>query len=401
MTTIRTVRLDMAPPLLDHDPQLVWISEDQVLIGHGEALRVPAGVGKDRFTTSSEQFASWADSCEISDEVDLPGTGIAGFASYTFDDRASGSLLVVPEITLGRHKDTWFVTTVDGANPAHLYATRPNRQNSPDRPRFAGASIPDVLWIEAVAEVIKRIKLGEAEKVVLARDFALWSRTPFDTRRMLGRLIERFPLCYTFLVDGLVGASPELLVRTDGVTVESVALAGTIGRSEDPMEDERLGKQLLASEKDVFEHRLAATSVDRVLRSVTTDLQRDSEPRLRRLDNVQHLATAFSGQLSGEHSAIELAALLHPTAAVGGDPTDVAVELIRALEGMDRGRYAGPVGWMDNSGAGEFAIALRCAEISGARARLFTGAGIMSDSLPEKELEETRLKLDAMMKALD
>lgn len=400
MTRIETVPLDGPPPLLDHDPTLVWMSEDITLVGHGEALRVAAGFGSRRFRVAESAFVEWLEGQDVEDRVGIRGSGPVAFGSFTFDERSAGSVLVVPEVTFGCSSGRWFVTTVGDADPAPLLAPRSRPSEQPDRPRFAGASIPDIAWVEAVAQVIDRIRTGEAEKVVMARDFALWSRTRFDRRRLLEHLVERFPGCFTFSVDGLVGASPELLVRSDGQTVESVALAGTIGRSPDPATDDLLGDRLLASDKDRFEHRLAARSVGDALEPVTRRLDRDQEPTLRKLANVQHLATSFRGELTESLSALALVERLHPTAAVGGDPTDVAVSIIRELEGMDRGRYAGPVGWMDASGTGEFAIALRCAEISGARARLFTGAGIMADSLPENELEETRLKLGAMLDAL-
>lgn len=397
---VRTVPLAAPPPLLDHDPSLVWISEGTTLIGHGEAFRVAAGFGPGRFGVAESALSTWAGEQQIDDQVGVPGSGPVAFGSFTFDERSAGSVLVVPEVTVGRSRGRWFVTTVGSVDPAPFLEPATWSPSAADRPRFAGASIPDITWVEAVAEVIDRIRAGRAQKVVMARDFALWSRSRFDTRRLLQRLVDRFPGCFTFAVDGLVGASPELLVRTDGRQVESVALAGTIGRSPDPDADELLGKELLSSVKDLFEHRLAAASVLDALAPVTRDLEHDAEPTLRTLDNVHHLATSFQGELSRPMSALALVERLHPTAAVGGDPTDVAVSIIRELEGMDRGRYAGPVGWMDRDGSGEFAIALRCAEISGARARLFTGAGIMSDSLPEKELEETRLKLSAMLDAL-
>lgn len=398
---VTTQLLDAAPPLVEHDPPLAWISDDQTIIGFGEAFRVSAGLGTDRFDHAQRAFLDWLEGCRVDDPVDRPGTGPVAFASFTFDSRSPGSVLIVPEVAFGRSGGQWYVTTVGDVDHSPFLTAEGRGDVDRDRPRFAGASIPDVAWVEAVAEAIERIRRGEARKVVLARDFALWSRTRFDTTRLMAKLVERFPHCFTFAVDGLIGASPELLVRTDGRTVSSVALAGTAARSSDPETDARLGSELLDSDKDRFEHLLAAESVERVLERVTSSLSKDDTPTLRKLDNVQHLATAFEGVLDEPSTAMELAGLLHPTAAVGGDPTEIAIEMIRELEGMDRGRYAGPVGWMDRHGRGEFAIALRCAEISGARARLFTGAGIMSDSLPENELEETRLKLGAMMSALE
>src|SRR5690606_32942189 len=172
-----------------------------------------------------------------------------------------------------------------------------------------------------------------------------------------------FPDCHVFRVDGLVGASPELLVRRVGRRIESQTLAGSAARAEDPVEDERLGKELLSSDKDLREHASAAASVGRVLGEICERLEREAEPSLHRLANVQHLGTRFSGRLAQPMSALEIAGRLHPTAAVGGTPTPTAVEMIRHLEHMDRGRYAGPVGWVDTAGDGEFAIALRCAEL--------------------------------------
>lgn len=204
-----------------------------------------------------------------------------------------------------------------------------------------------------------------------------------------------------YLVDGLVGASPELLIRRLGDSVTSLALAGSARRDPDPVVDDQLGSELLASSKDLHEHSLASESVERVLLQVCLSLRRPGQPGLLKLANVQHLATSFAGVLTQPRDVLELVGMLHPTAAVGGTPTLEAIEMIRALEGMERGRYAGPVGIFDSAGNGEFAIALRCAEISGARARLFAGAGLVWGSVPEDELEETRIKLQAMLSALE
>ncbi len=271
----------------------------------------------------------------------------------------------------------------------------------PDRPRFAGSSLPDHLWLEAVAAAIKEIEGGRLEKVVLARDHALWSKEPFVLHRVLNKLHERFPDCMVYLVDGLVGASPELLIRRRGDSVAALALAGSARRDSDPAVDDQLGSELLASSKDLNEHALASQSVERVLGRVCRSLERPEGPGLLKLANVQHLATPFAGILAGSYHVLDLVGMLHPTAAVGGTPTVDALEMIRSIEGMERGRYAGPVGIFDPAGDGEFAIALRCAEISGARARLFAGAGLVRGSVPEDELQETRIKLQAMLSALE
>lgn len=400
MTRVHSFAVDGPLPLHDHRPSLVWLSPTVSLVGWGAALRIDAGVGPGRFQRVDTAFREWCERVEIADDVGLAGSGPIGFTSFTFDPRSAGSTLIVPEVSFGIVDEVTFVTTVDGAEYCRFLHPAGTAESPPDRPRYAGASIPDVMWLEAVAEACQRIEAEQVEKVVLARDYAVWSKRPFDSRQVLTKLHRRFPDCYTFLVDGLVGASPELLVRRNGSTVEAIPLAGSIGRSDDPDRDELLGKELISSDKNRREHEMAAVSVSQVLEQVCERLVGNAEPYLLRLANVQHLATRFRGTLRDSPSVLDLAGLLHPTAAVGGTPTDGALATIDELEGMDRGRYAGPVGWLDRHGDGEFAVALRCAELSGARARLFAGAGIVRGSLPEAELEETRLKLEAMLTAL-
>ncbi len=401
MTRIVTREVERPLPLLDHRPELVWLSPSVDIVGWGEAHRLGAGFGPERFDRVRDAFSSWLAAAEIEDEAGLPGTGPVAFTSLTFDPRSAGSVLIVPAVTFVHRSGRWFVTTVDDADPCPFSHPAGTAPRPADRPRYAGASIPDVHWLESVAAATRLIEEGRLEKVVLARDFAVWSKTPFDSRRILERLHERFPGCYSFLVDGLVGASPELLVRRTGHRIESVALAGSARRSSDPDEDERIGRRLLDSDKDRREHDMAARSVADALGSICDRIIGDAEPSLLKLANVQHLATHFRGTLTADTSVVDLVRRVHPTAAVGGWPADAALEAIRRMEGMDRGRYAGPVGWFDSRGDGEFAIALRCAELSGARARLFAGAGIVRGSLPETELEETRLKLQAMLTALE
>jgi menaquinone-specific isochorismate synthase len=265
--------------------------------------------------------------------------------------------------------------------------------------RYAGASAAEIAWLDAVDRAVRRIRAGDVEKVVLARDRLVYSDEPFDLGALVTRLRERFPDCYTFRVAGLVGASPELLIRRSGDRLGSLVLAGTARRGAGDADDQRIGDDLLASAKDLAEHRPAVASVRATLEPLTARLDVEDTPHLLRLANVQHLATSVTGTLLSPVDALALAERLHPTAAVGGTPTARALELIAELETIDRGRYAGPVGWVDAAGDGELAIALRCAQIDGARGRLFAGAGIVGDSLPESELEETRLKLRAMQSA--
>ncbi len=397
MTTIAVSELGDPGDLLAARPDLVWISPTASVYGWGEALRFAAGFGSGRFERAERGFSDWTANAEsVGSELGGP----VAFSSFTFDESSAGSVLIVPEVAVVGQNDRWRMVSVDGAEVD--LTSRSHHPGPPvDRPRYAGASIPDVQWLESVAVAVDLIEAGTMEKVVLARDYALWSKSPFDPVRLLARLESRFPDCYIFRVAGLVGASPELLVRRVDRTVTSHTLAGSAPRSDEPAEDERLGKELLASDKDLREHASAASSVGAVLGAICESLEREPQPSLMRLANVQHLGTRFEGHLAEPLSALNVAGRLHPTAAVGGTPTAVAVEMIRQLEQMDRGRYAGPVGWMDSSGDGEFAIALRCAELSGARARLFAGAGIVAGSLPEAELEETRIKLLAMQSAFE
>jgi menaquinone-specific isochorismate synthase len=241
------------------------------------------------------------------------------------------------------------------------------------------------------------------DKVVLARDVVAHVSGALDVRYLLHRLSVRYPSCWTFHVAGLVGATPELLVRRTGDLVTSRVLAGTVRTYGDADADEGLARELLGSDKDLEEHVYAVRSVARALATHCTDLEVPEHPRVLELANVQHLATDVTGRLADTASVLSLVASLHPTAAVCGTPTERAFALIAELEGMDRGRYAGPVGWFDSHGDGEFGIALRCAEIDATHGtvRAFAGCGIVAGSEPEKELAESNAKLVPIRDALE
>jgi len=404
--TVRTVEVDDPGDLLPRLPDpggTAWLRHGEGMVGWGEAARVEAGTGGDRFARAGAALDALLGRAEVVDDVGIAGTGPIAFGSFTFDARSRRSVLIIPRVVLGRRDGRAWLTVVGDEPPDGWRADAVEALPRPGRIRYAGASIPELRWIEAVAATVRELRRGEGalEKVVLARDVLVWAEAPLDLRALAHRLAERFPSCYTFLCDGLVGATPELLVRRAGPLVESVVLAGSAARGADDAEDARLGGALLRSEKDLAEHRPAVASVSDVLAPRCAALAVDAAPSLLRLDNVQHLATAVTGTLAQPASALDLAAALHPTAAVCGTPRGAALERIRALEGMDRARYSGPVGWVDARGDGEWGIALRCAEVDGRRARLFAGAGIVAGSLPEAELEETRLKLRAMQSALE
>jgi menaquinone-specific isochorismate synthase len=378
----------------------VWLHEGGGLVGLGEAARFEIAPGAGRFERSQAAIASFFSSCAVHDEVEELGSGPVAFGAFTFDRDAAGSALVVPQVVLGSRGGRRWVTAVDGAEPPPLRASPPTPAPT-ERIRYAGSTMSELRWLEIVARVIGAIEEGKLDKVVLARDLLVWSKTGFDVRVLAGRLATLYPQCFTFVFDELIGATPELLVRRRGLDVESLVLAGSAARGRDEAADETLGFDLLNSVKDLDEHRPALESVRSVLSGVCSELGSDAEPFLLKLANVQHLATKLRGRLASPLSALELAGSLHPTAAICGTPTTIALELIHSLEGMERARYSGPVGWISASGDGEWGIALRCAELNGGRGRLFAGSGIVKGSLPEAELEETRLKLRAMQAALE
>ena len=416
---VRTTALDDDRPLLDLLPDVSdahrfsFVREGDGLVAWGVAAELSVGTGPRRLSAAAASLGALAREAQVEDLVSLPGSGLIALGSFTFDPSAVGSILRIPQVVIGRRAGvTWRTDitsdAIDLSEDMRSVATSAGEVDGTtkvprdiDRTRYAGSTLDDTRWLEAAAEAIAAIESGELEKVVLARDLHLWSRTPFDTRQVLHALAARFPSCSTFLVDHLVGASPELLLRVDGAYIASRVLAGTAPRGSEPTEDARIGAALLASGKDRWEHDLAARSAEEVLRSVCDELHVPDGPSLVRLDNVQHLGSDLHGTLREPQHVLELLDLLHPTAAVAGTPREAAIERIRTLEGMDRGRYAGPVGWCSPDGDGEFAIALRCGELRGTRARLFAGAGIVAGSLPEAELTETWLKLRAMSDVLD
>jgi menaquinone-specific isochorismate synthase len=409
--------LDLMDLVPDERP-FVFVQEGEGIVAGGTALDVPVGTGPRRLAAARAALrASTADADVAGDPspVATVGSGLVAVGAFTFDPSADGSTLRIPRVVVGRRGDVTWRTTVEvvdrGAPVGHAERGTTEHPDagredgdgstaSTDRPRYAGSTLDDTAWLEAVAVAVAAIRSGELAKVVLARDLMLWSRAPFDVRAVLAGLAARFPSCFTFRDGTLVGASPELLLRRNGSHVASRVLAGTAPRGGDVAADDALGAELLASTKDRWEHDLAARSAAEVLAAHCADLVVPGGPSLVRLDNVQHLGSDLTGTLDADVHLLDLLDELHPTAAVAGTPRDVALARIPGLERMDRGRYAGPVGWCTPDGDGEFAIALRCAEVDGTRARLFAGAGVVADSLPEAELRETWLKLRAMTDAL-
>ena len=397
--------------LLGQLPQpdvLAWVHHGAGLAGWGEAVRVTLPAGEDRFTAGEKWLRSVFDTADVDDRVRVRGSGPIAFGSFTFDASSDGSVLIVPRTVLGRdgHGRAWLTACSRGDDPswAPLWGEDVDPGAALGALDWREGSLPGPAWEKAVAEAVTAIRAGGLRKVVLARDLFATAAEPIDARAVLGRLADRYPDCFTFACDGLVGATPELLVRRAGRQVSALVLGGTTPRGADPAQDETLGSELLASAKNTEEHAYAVASIRDALRPLCDVLDVEARPALLKLPNLQHLGTHVRGTLTDSgtpKSALALAAAVHPPAAVCGTPTGAALELIRELEQMDRERYAGPVGWVDAEGNGEWGIALRCAQLSGRTARLFAGCGIVAGSDPAAELAETLVKFQPMRGALE
>ncbi len=349
---------------------------------------------------------------EVADHIDhdseLPGaygTGPLAVGSFTFDPDSSEerSVLVVPQVVIGKRDGQFWMTSIgDRARSLELPPSGEPLEE-PTGLQLLQGSMSERVWMDIVGEVIRLIRTGEVEKVVLARNLLIKADGPIDARWLVNRLVNRYPTCWTYLVEGIVGATPELLIRRQGGLATSRVLAGTV--SLDPKNTNSLVKaaELATSSKDVAEHEFAVESVARALQPYCSAMNVPEAPSILPLPNVLHLATDITGVTEPDSSSLALAAALHPSAAVCGTPTFAAREMISELESMDRGRYAGPVGWVDSYGDGEWAIALRGGQIkqeSPETIQLFAGCGLVTDSDPAAELAETKAKFLPMLQAL-
>ncbi|WGW10937.1 isochorismate synthase [Saxibacter everestensis] len=395
-----------------------WVRGHSGLVGWGECTRIETA-GPDRFAAADAAWRQLVAAGSVRDEVRLPGSGAIAFGSFTFaDDSEQSSVLIVPRLLLGRYQGrVWLtvmsLTTDEAAATANpLNSHRPLSQHNPLRKPEAvtvrTGSLDEAGWQDAVVRVVERLRAGDAEKAVLARDVFARAAEPIDVRYVLGVLNATYPSCWTFHIDGLLGATPELLISSHRGEVRSRVLAGTYRTTGDRDADVDAARVVLSAHKDSSEHRYAIDSLTAALRPLCSTLDVDPEPFMLELANVIHLASDAHGELTQDAdgsrpSSLAVAATVHPTAAVGGTPTGDAVRIIADEEGMDRGRYSGPVGWMDGNGDGEWAIALRCGQFtSEARdeLRLFAGCGIVADSEPGSELEESTAKLAPMLSGL-
>ncbi len=395
-----------------------------------------AALGAAHETTSrgEERFADVAAECSrvmgetVIDAPDgLPaGAGPVWAGGFAFDPDGGGSsiwssmppaAMTLPEISICRSGDRAFLTVNMSIGPGSAGAAVPLRRLSalrdsamplldphPTSRTEIRSAEPPGEFERAVKTATARIGEGEMSKVVLAREVLVSSASAHDPAALFGAMRTQFPSCFCFCCGtpeaAFLGASPELLVRRSGASVSTVALAGSTRRSSDPAVDDHLAEQLLRSDKDLREQRIVAERIVRALRPHSVWVEAAAEPDIVKVANIQHLATPVLAQLAEPHSAIELAGLMHPTPAVGGEPWPDAASTIEELERMDRGRYAGPVGWMDATEDGEFCVALRSALLRDREAHLYAGVGVVAGSDPAAELAETEIKLDALLPLL-
>lgn len=426
MTTLRSLTIPLGVPsaaigLLEYlvrNDQLCWIRHGEGLVGFGEVLR-HTSTGPDRFSSARTWWNAVRADAAVEDEVQVPGTGLTAFGSFAFSKRSPFlSRVVVPEIIVGSRNGTAWITqtttdpdaVLDRESVVAALAGYLEEISSDSLSLGGDTILPGMLseseWKNAVARSVAHIAAGELSKIVLARDIVASLSAPIATAQVLRELALRYESCWTYSVDGLIGSTPEMLIKVEDGKARARVLAGTLDRATAPLDDPDYAKRVLAgSQKQQHEHAIAIDSVTRQLEPFTSSMTSHSEPFVLELPNVWHLASDVTAELRMEDGAVptslDLVEALHPTAAVCGYPTSVAGELISELEHMDRGPYAGPVGWFDAAGNGEWGIALRGAVIEDPQAvRLYAGCGIVSGSNPAAELEETWSKFRPMLEAL-
>ncbi|MEK6278427.1 MAG: isochorismate synthase [Actinomycetota bacterium] len=413
------------------DRWFCWEQPDRgfALAGVGSALEVVSR-GPDRFSEVASACIRSGHNRIADGDDDLPaGAGPVWVGGFAFADDGGRSatwssfapaLMVMPELSICRDRDETFLTlnALGGAgrDPTDALAglrgrvvglgdsSLPMLEPSVVGHTEIASARPPGEFEAAVSAALDRFRAGAIEKVVLAREVVVRAPAAYDTAALFGALRDVFPACFCFCCGtpegAFIGASPELLIRRTGAGVSTVALAGSARRSSDPAVDDHLGERLLRSEKDRSEHEIVARRIVRALRPHAVWVESAPEPGLAKIANIQHLATPIHAQLAEPRSVVELVGLLHPTPAVGGEPWPAAGELIDELEGLDRGWYAGPVGWMDATEDGEFCVGLRSALVRDREAHLYAGNGIVADSEPAAELAETEVKLEAMLPLL-
>jgi menaquinone-specific isochorismate synthase len=405
MSSVTTEILGQLPDLskLTHASGISgsWLRGGEGFIAFG-IYRKTQVIGPKRFGDAAAWWRSQLGELDIQNNVHGLGTGPLLFTSFAFSELEPSSL-VIPQIIVGRRGDKAWVTWIgDEHQPKFELANFVTTATL--QPTFEQGSLSDENWQAQVGLAVEKIKRGEIEKVVLARDLLAKTAAPISAPALIAELEQQYPKTWVFYVDGLVGATPELLVRLNKSLVTSRVLAGTIRRTGDEAKDLALAASLAKSSKDLEEHEYAVRSVADALAPFCSSMNLPESPSVLHLANVMHLATDVTGVINDSASTSDIFKLmqaLHPSAAVCGTPTALAREIISELEKMNRGRYAGPVGWIDSKGDGELGIALRCGQIeSEQQIRIYAGCGIVAGSQPAEELAESQAKLLPMRNAL-
>jgi menaquinone-specific isochorismate synthase len=399
--TSRTRPLKEPPDLLSAvGPQpdgFAWLHDGAGLATSGVAARIRVRLGTGRLADAAAEVAALLAGIESEDTVRVPGSGPLAVGALGFSDDGEVEL-VVPAVVVGltRTGQAWITETGPSLSPLPLPAPSP----LPSRFVVDGHGLRP-RWGEMIDDALARIAAGRLSKVVLTREVTVEGDRPFDVPTILTRLRGGHPTCFTFAAGGLVGATPELLVRRRDALVVSRPMAGTAPRGDTLDDDRRLLAKMRSSNKEGREHRVVVDAVRAALAPVCEEVSASARPEVARLATVAHLATTVAGRLKAPWpSALALAGLLHPTPAVAGSPRPAALAAIAELEDFDRRGYTGPVGWVDSRGDGDWAVALRCAHIEGTVARLYAGAGIVAGSSAGAEWAETQAKLEPMMRAL-
>lgn len=400
-------------PLLWTDPSwpVAWQRRGDRLVGAGVPVVQARVDGPDRIARLAEYWQAVSAAAEVDDDVRLSGAGLVAFGAFAFDDGSDlPSSLTVPSMILGRRGGRSWITRIRVAGDEPTPDPSPTDYGSHWSATLGPGRMNPAAHGDAVRAALTAIEAREVQKVVVARDIAGTVPADADLRRLVRALASGYPDTWVFAVDGIIGASPETLVTVRGGEVTARVLAGTRPRGADADEDTAIIGELAANPKDVDEHEYAVRSVVDALRPHTSALAAAEQPFTLKLPNLWHLATDVEGTLSNGSSALDMVRALHPTAAVAGTPRDAAMAAIRRIEPFDRGRYAGPVGWIDGSGDGEWAIALRCAQFGAADGAgaphgtrpvtAHAGGGIVAGSVPEAELLETRVKFRPIVDAL-
>ena len=379
-----------------------FLTQGEGLIGFGEQLRLEAA-GSNRIEELNQAWQDLVKSAEIEDELEIPGSGLIAFGTIAFSDHsASTSVLIVPKVILGQRSGQLWITLVNTTLDEALTLISEAKESETQHLRFESGQISTEQFKTNISSALNKIEEHSVEKVVLARDIISNVVDDFDNSAALKYLATNFESCFTYSVDGLFGASPELLVKVSHSQVSARVLAGTAGRGTDPGVDEAIGLALTSSQKNLEEHKFAIDSLVSALAELAENIDADETPFSLALPNLWHLASDVHAVLKANSSSLQVVKALHPSAAVAGTPRDKALELIQDIEQLDRGRYAGPVGWIGADGDGAWAIALRGAQLDKKNnlIRAFAGCGVVAGSTPEAELAETNLKFKPILDAL-